>query len=89
MAGVSHQLGGGEIDGLASRMGARKPHQRRCAGLQRGVEADRGRELAHFLDHEALALLVVELELLDRHGLRCCAVDGIDVPEASQTFSDN
>jgi len=43
MAGVSHQLGGGEIDGLASRMGARKPHQRRCAGLQRGVEADRGR----------------------------------------------
>src|SRR5689334_25423760 len=45
--------------------------------------------LAHFLDQKAFALVVVEVKFLDRDGLGCCAVGGIDAPEASETLAKN
>jgi hypothetical protein len=45
--------------------------------------------LAYFLDQKAFALVVVEVKFLDRDGLGCCAVGGIDAPEASETLAKN
>jgi hypothetical protein len=55
----------------------------------RGRPQPRTRALAHFLDQKTLALLVAELELLDRHGLRSISIGYRNAPEDFHTMTDD